>query len=138
MDNDKIEKLKCDILGDFQTLCKCVLRIQSFIKIGQRSLILGYLNFRMQNTLHLFNFSCKCLNLWSRIKKNCSKFFMSHEHLRKYFFFQPEIMEDYLRKIPRKYEHVISKIEIINNNFQIVNCHALKRVFYFGAKIQKM
>ena len=37
VENDKIEKLKCDILGDFQTLCKCVLRIQSFIKIGQRT-----------------------------------------------------------------------------------------------------
>ena len=35
VENDKIEKLKCDILGDFQTLCKCVLQIQSFIKIGQ-------------------------------------------------------------------------------------------------------
>ena len=63
---------------------------------------------------------------------------MSHEHLRKSFFFQPEIMEDYLRKIPRKYEHVISKIEIINNNFQNVKCHALKKVFYFGAKIKKI
>ena len=48
-------------------------------------------------------------------------------------------MENYLRKILRKYEHVvISKIEIISNNFQIVNCHVLKKVFYFGAKIQKM
>ena len=73
--------------------------------------------------------------------QNCSKFLMSHEleHLRRSFFFQPEIMENYLRKIPRKYEHVvISKIEIISNNFQIVNCHVLKKVFYFGAKIQKM
>ena len=53
--------------------------------------------------------------------------------------FQPEMTENYLRKIPRKYEHVvISKIEIISNNFQIFNCHALKKVFYFGAKIQKM
>ena len=68
VENDKIEKLKCDILGDFQTLCKCVLWIQSFIKIGQRSLILGYLNFRAQNTLHFVNFSCECLNLWSHIK----------------------------------------------------------------------
>ena len=87
-------------------------------------------------------FETRCISLiWvaNVFGQNCSKFFMSHEHLRKSFFFQPEIMEDYLRKIPRKYEHVvISKIEIISNNVQIVNCQLLKRVFYFGKKKKKM
>ena len=101
----KIEKSKCDILGDFQTLCKSYLEIIISISKGETIQLLFY-------CCHLRPTSSTCilpLSVWSRIYrfiKNANQFgsmiyillyFVAAGHVSSFQLLKHEIMKN---KIP--------------------------------------